>query len=77
MELYVQGPDGEEVDISDALTKPDPEDGTFCIDRDTLIDRLNAARHEIREVGSPNVNLLWLRIVPEREDCRYCEDEDY
>ena len=53
MKAYLQGPDGQEIELT--VTEPDPADGSYCLQMPTLANQL------------PWLNAAWVRIVPEED----------
>lgn len=62
MKAYLQGPNGEESELT--VTEPDPADGTYCIQADE-VQRLLAWYDERngREANDA-AETFWIRIVP-------------
>jgi hypothetical protein len=63
MELYLQGPNGEEYDLAFIIKEPDPRDDSSTITVYDLVSKVNQIAFEDRR----NLHNWWYRLVPDHE----------
>lgn len=55
MEAYLQGPNGEEIELK--VVEPDPADGSFVVSLDQTFEETD---------GTVDLGTYWIRIVPNK-----------
>ena len=58
MKAYLQGPNGEETELT--TSEPDPADGTYVVTMDTLLKAL-----ALYDDDGYEAETFWVRIVPD------------